>query len=100
DVHPKVMLVDRDRVPVVERLLNEHSTRSVMQSIAVVVTGVGHRLPSTFHSFDQLVTRFASDRVGPQVPHFVIGADSTMLLVHTSGSTGLPKGACHSHRSM
>lgn len=105
----KVLIVGKSRVPVLEKALEKPEYKSVLDKLKLIVEMetpepdsllLDHKVPSqTIVSYEQVLHKGSGNHL-KQIPYFSTSPDDYFMVVYTSGTTGLPKGAIHTHRSM
>ncbi|MBS1837211.1 MAG: AMP-binding protein, partial [Actinobacteria bacterium] len=98
DSAARVLVVDRRRL---ERVIDELDRIDTLEHVFVIDADPGElaaadgTVSPKLHSFDELLTEPTDDL--PTVP---IGEGDAAVIFYTSGTTGRPKGAISTHRSM
>ena len=90
DCQPALIVVDQERL---DRLADCESPADEYPTIRVRTTE-NHRIPSD--NWDEVLAAHA----GAEMPQVNLDPDDDAIIFYTSGSTGMPKGAVSSHRSV
>lgn len=90
DSKPRVAVVDEFFLPWLLELRPKHPC---IKDI-ICITDQPQKLPPDIHSFHALL-REAS----PEAPNVEVGHEDLLALMYTGGTTGIPKGVMHTHKS-
>jgi long-chain acyl-CoA synthetase len=95
DSGSKVLVADRGRVMRIASRLDELPDLEHVYLIDCAPADVGLDGDPRVHAFDELLTE-----PHDELPQTIIGEDDAAVIFYTSGTTGRPKGAISTHRSM
>lgn len=112
-----ILVFGTEKVAIVERTATEAAYRETMRQFKVIVQmetakpsealkqlAVLKESGALIHSFEEMISQVAEGDNGPQlktIPHFAVDdLKAEFLLCFTSGTSGVPKPAIHSHRSI
>lgn len=103
----KCLFIARYHYPKLERLLQQKQYSHYKNRLKVVIfeNDQSDNPIGGYSTIEKLITAFQdsgenNNRIKTTVPYFSKSLDSTVTIVFTSGSTGIPKGACHTHRTI
>lgn len=94
----KLLFVSREKLRQTGRLFQDSSMWKQIQVIVFDSQIKDINTENRFLTFEELINDSKTHL--ERIPHFPVTLDSVMMIGRTSGTTGLPKGACTSHRAL
>lgn len=91
DAKPKAVVVTHEQCERIEALLPSLSPE--LLAVKITTLKAEEATPVGWRHYEQLLAQSATD-----APQLVLSPNSTLNIIYSSGTTGLPKGIVHSHQ--